>query len=46
MKVKVTLYASGKTFTEVVTVADIKDAKSTALARNPHAKIVSVNPVL
>lgn len=45
MKVKVTLYVSGKTFTEVVIVSDIREAKSTVLARNPHARIVAVNPV-
>lgn len=45
MKVKVTLYVAGKTFTEVVIVSNIQEAKSTALARNPHARIVAVNPV-
>lgn len=45
MKVKVTLYVAGKTFTEVVIVSKIQEAKSTALSRNPHARIVAVNPV-
>lgn len=45
MKVKITLYAGGKTFEEVVVVAKFEDAKRTALARNPSAKVIAVNPV-
>ena len=45
MKVKATLYAGGKTFEEVVHVARFEDAKRTALARNPSAKVVAMNPI-
>ena len=45
MKVKVTLYVSGKTFEEIVHVAKFEEAKRTALARNPSAKVVAMNPV-
>ena len=45
MKVKVTLYAGGQTFEEVVVVAKFEDAKRTAQARNPSAKVVAMNAV-
>lgn len=45
MKVKVTLYVAGKVFDEVVEARDYQDAKQTALARNPTAKIISVTAV-
>ena len=45
MKVKVTLYVSGKLFDEVVIARDYQDAKEIALARNPTAKVVSVTAV-
>ena len=45
MKVKVTMFVAGKLFDEVVIAANYQDAKATALARNPAAKIVSVNAV-
>ncbi len=45
MRVKVTLFVGGKLFDEVVIAANYEDAKATALARNPAAKIVSVNAV-
>ena len=45
MKVKVTLFVAGKLFDEVVIAANYQDAKTTALARNPTAKIVSVTAV-
>tara|TARA_R100000805_G_C3600821_1_gene101506 strand:+ start:102 stop:242 length:141 start_codon:yes stop_codon:yes gene_type:complete len=45
MKVKVTLWVGGRTFEEVVHVARFEDAKRTALARNPTAKVVAMNPV-
>ena len=45
MKIKVTLYVAGKLFDEVVIAANYQDAKTTALARNPTAKIVSVTAV-
>ena len=45
MKVKVTLYVAGKVFDEVVQVANYDDARRTALARNPTAKIIGVTAV-
>ena len=45
MKVKVTMFVAGKVFDEVVIAANYQDAKATALARNPKAKIVSVTAV-
>ena len=45
MKVKVQLYIAGKVFDEVVIAANYQDARATALARNPTAKVVSVNAV-
>ena len=43
MKVEVKLYVGGKVFSEVVQVVNYEDAKVTAKARNPRAKIISVN---
>ena len=45
MKCKVQLYVAGKVFYEEVQAKDYEDAKRTALARNPSAKVVSVNAV-
>lgn len=45
MKIKATLYVAGKMFNEVIEARDYKDAKQTALARNPTAKVVSVTGV-
>ena len=45
MRVKVTLYVAGKVFDEVVEARDYQDAKQTALARNPTAKVISVTTV-
>jgi len=45
MRIKVTLWVGGKTFDEVVVVASYEDAKKTALARNPTAKVVAINAV-
>ena len=45
MKVRVTLYVGGTTFEEVVNVATFEDANKTALARNPTAKVVAMNPI-
>ena len=41
MKVEVTLYQGGQTFKEVVVVSKFEDAKKTALARNPTAKVIA-----
>ena len=43
---KVTLYVAGKVFEEIVHARNYQEARETALARNPHAKIVSVTAVL
>ena len=45
MKCKVQLYVSGKVFHEIVEARDYKDARETALARNPNAKVVGVTAV-
>ena len=45
MKVRVQLYVAGKVFYEEVVAANYQDARATALARNPTAKIVSVTAV-
>ena len=45
MKVKVTLWVGGRTFEEVVHVARFEDAKQTALARQPTARVVAMNPL-
>ena len=42
MKVKVQLYVAGKVFNEIVEAANYQDARETALARNPKAKVVNV----
>ena len=45
MKVEVTLYQGGQTFKEVLVVSKFEDAKKSALARNPMAKVIAQNPV-
>ena len=45
MKYEVKLYVGGKVFTEEVQAVNNLDAKETALARNPTAKVIGVNPV-
>ena len=45
MKVRVTLYVGDTTFEDVVHVAKFEDAKKTALAKNPTAKVVAMNPI-
>lgn len=45
MKVKVQLYVAGKVFDEIVEAANYQDARQTALARNPTARVVSVTAV-
>lgn len=46
MKVKVTLYVAGSTFDEVVIARNYQEARETALARNPNAKVVGVTAVM
>lgn len=43
MKYKVTLWVSGKTFTESVEARNPQEAKITMQTHNPFAKIISVN---
>ena len=43
MKYEVQLYVGGKVFKEEVHATSPKDARETALARNPRAKVVAVN---
>ena len=43
MKYIVDLYVGGKVSNEEVQATNPKDARETALARNPKAKVVSVN---
>lgn len=43
MKHEVTLYVAGTVFKEEVYARDYQEAQKVALARNPNAKVVSVN---
>ena len=45
MKCKEQLYVAGKVFYETVEARDYQDARETALARNPNAKVVGVTAV-
>jgi len=45
MKCEVTLYVAGTVFKEQVIARNYEEAKKTAIARNPTAKIVSVTAV-
>ena len=42
MKCEVTLYVAGKVFKEEVYASNYQEARETALARNPNAKVVGV----
>ena len=42
---EVKLYVAGKVFNEKVHAVDRNNAIDTAKARNPHAKVIGVNPV-
>ena len=46
MKCEVQLYVAGKVFTEQVYAVDYEEARRVALARNPNARIVSLNAKL
>lgn len=46
MKVRVTLWVGGRVFDEIVIVASYQDAKKTALARNPTARVIAFNAVV
>ena len=43
MKYEVKLYVGGKVFTESVEAVNNQDARQTAMARNPKAKVIGVN---
>ena len=43
MLCEVKLYVCGKVFTETVRAANYDEAKEVALARNPNARVISVN---
>ena len=43
MKYIVELYVGGKVFTETVQANNTQDARETAQARNPRAKVIGVN---
>ena len=45
MRVKVELIVVGQVFTEEVRAVDYQEARQVALARNPNARIISVNAV-
>ena len=45
MRVKVELIVAGQVFTETVHAVDYQEARQVALARNPNARIISVNAV-
>ena len=45
MRCKVQLYVAGKVFDEFVEAKDYEDAKRTALARNPSARVIGVTAV-
>ena len=44
MKWEVKLYVGGKVFTEEVYASNHQDARETATARNPRAKVIGINP--
>ena len=46
MKWEVTLYVGGTVFKEEVRAVNREDAKETALARNPTARFMCVNPIV
>ena len=46
MKWEVKLYVGGKVFTEEVYASSQRDARETATARNPRAKVIGVNPII
>tara|TARA_Y100001963_G_scaffold9149_1_gene11771 strand:- start:4743 stop:4883 length:141 start_codon:yes stop_codon:yes gene_type:complete len=43
MRCEVQLYVAGQIFTEEVIAVNYDDARKVALARNPNAKVISVN---
>ena len=45
MRCKVQLFVAGKVFDEIVEARNYEDAKRTAIARNPTAKVIGVTAV-
>ena len=45
MKWEVQLYVGGRVFKEEVYASNQQDARETAIARNPKAKVIAVNPI-
>ena len=45
MKWEVQLYVGGQVFVEQVRAVNYQEAREVALARNPNAKVISVNAV-
>ena len=45
MKCEVKLYVAGTVFSETVIARNYEEARQVALARNPNAKVMSVNAV-
>ena len=45
MKIEVKLYVAGTQFTETVQARNYEEARQVALARNPNARVISVNAV-
>ena len=46
MRVKVSLYIAGKVHDEIVSAISYKEAKKTALARNPFGSVIKVSYVI
>ena len=46
MKWVVELYVAGKVFKEELHAVNYQDAKETAQARNPKARVIAANPLL
>ena len=42
---QIKLYVAGKVFTDEVIAVNYENAIDTAKARNPHARIIEVNPI-
>ena len=45
MKIKITYWEGGSTWSEVIRANNVSDARKIASSRNPNIKIVSANPV-
>lgn len=46
MRIKVQLFVAGKVFDEIIEASNYEDARATALARNPTAKVISVTAAM